>query len=267
MPPDSATFPVLDVVALVSVGRHPLTARARRADHDARGVELALSLPGARLRILHAGQWDAASEAALRGYLGMGIDSLALIEQPPGSDVGVALGETLEDWAPQLVIAGDRAEEGEGSGMLPYLLAEWLGWPLVQGVAGVEAIEGGVATLRQALPRGQRRRLKVRLPAIVTVDGAAPAARQSAFGPARRGVCDTLPADACPDDLAAAWTIQPARKRPKRLKLVKAASARERFKAAAAKAEGAGGQVLNGVTPEEGADAIYRLLREEGVLR
>ncbi len=63
---------------------------------------------------------------------------------------------------------------------------------LVSGLAAVESVENGVATLLQALPRGQRRRLKVRLPAIVTVDGAAPAPRQSAYGPARRGTFETI---------------------------------------------------------------------------
>ncbi|MGB8713237.1 MAG: electron transfer flavoprotein subunit beta, partial [Onishia taeanensis] len=65
----------------------------------------------------------------------------------------------------------------------------------------------------------------------------------------------------------AEWQFKPARKRPKRLKIVKAASARDRFKAAAAKAEGGGGQVLTDVTAEQGAEAVYKLLKEEGVLR
>lgn len=34
-----------------------------------------------------------------------------------------------------------------------------------------------------------------------------------------------------------------------------------------AKASGGGGQVLKGVTPSEGAEAILKLLVEEGVLR
>lgn len=274
MPPDmqapkrhAPSTSALDVVALVSVGRHPVTGRGRRADLDARGVELALSLPEAQTRLVHAGRFDEDSKTALRGYLGMGFDNLSLLEQPEGSDVSVALGEALEDWGPQLVIAGERAEQGEGSGMLAYLLAERLGWPLVQGLAAIEEVSQGVATVLQALPRGQRRRLKVRLPAIVTVDSAAPAARQSAFGPARRGECQSITVDACKDEALSSWTMQPARKRPKRLKIVKAASARDRFKAAAAKAEGGGGQVLTDVTPEEGAEAIYKLLKDEGVLR
>ncbi|QOR40597.1 electron transfer flavoprotein subunit beta [Billgrantia diversa] len=257
----------LEVAVLVSVGRHPLTGRSRRADQDARGVELAMSLDKAHIRLLHAGTLDEQSESALRGYLGMGLPQLTLVEQPPGADVVPALADMLDEARPQLVIAGERAEEGEGSGLLPYLLSERLGWPLVSGLAAVEKVENGVATLLQALPRGQRRRLQVRLPAIVTVDAAAATARQSAFGPARRGEVEVETAAVVWDEAQSEWSVAPARKRPKRLKLIKATSARERFKAAAAKAEGGSGQVLTDMTPEQGAEAIFKLLKEEGVLR
>ena len=55
----------LNVSVLLSVGAHPKTARSRRADQDAKALELALSLPKARVAAIHAG--DAGDEALRPG--------------------------------------------------------------------------------------------------------------------------------------------------------------------------------------------------------
>lgn len=254
----------LQIVALVSIGAHPSSGRPRRAEQDARAVELGLRLAGERLQVLHAGD---AGEEALRAYLGMGLDQLAVLEQPASADVLPALADYLGDSGAQLVLTGSQAETGEGSGLLPFLLAQRLGWPLVVGLAEVESVENGVAQVLQALPRGQRRRLKVRLPFLASVDNAAPVARQSAFGPARRGLLNAEPVAMVEDGLLLGSPFQAARPRPKRLKVIKAKTGADRMKAATAKAAGGGGQVLKDLSPEAGADAIFKLLLEEGVVR
>lgn len=254
----------LQIVALVSIGAHPSSGRARRAEQDARAVELGLRLAGERLQVLHAGD---AQEEALRAYLGMGLQQLAVLEQPASADVLPALADYLGDCGAQLVLTGSQAETGEGSGLLPFLLAQRLGWPLVVGLAEVESVENGVAQVLQALPRGQRRRLKVRLPFLASVDNAAPVARQSAFGPARRGLLNAEPVEVVEDGLLSGSPFQTARPRPKRLKVIKAKTGADRMKAATAKAAGGGGQVLKDLSPEAGADAIFKLLLEEGVVR
>jgi len=252
------------VISLVSIGAHPSSGRARRAEQDARAVELGLQLAGDNLQVVHAGD---PQEEALRAYLGMGLDHLDVLEQPAGADVLGVLGDYLRDAGAQLVLTGSQAETGEGSGMLPFLLAEKLGWPLIVGLAEVESIDNGTAQVLQALPRGQRRRLKVRLPLLATVDNAAPKPRQSAFGPARRGVLAARNVAIVEDELLAEAELQPARPRPKRLKVIKAKSGADRMKAATAKSAGGSGQVLKGIGAEEGAQAILKLLIEEGVVR
>ncbi len=254
----------LNIITLVSVGAHPTSGRARRAEQDSRAVELGLRLVGERLQLLHAGD---PQEEALRAYLGMGLAEMAVLEQPQHADALPVLSEYLREAGAQLVLTGSQAETGEGSGMLPFLLAERLGWPLVVGLAEVEKVENGMAQVLQALPRGQRRRLRVRLPFLASVDNAAPAPRQSAFGPARRGQLRAEEVAVVEDELLAEAQLQPARPRPKRLKVIKAKTGAERMKAATAKASGGGGQVLKDVSPEEGAEAIFKLLLEEGVLR
>ena len=120
--------------------------------------------------------------------------------------------------------------------MVPYLLAEQLGCPIISGIADIVSVKDGVAEILQALPRGQRRALKVKLPFVATVDMAAPEPRQSAFGPASRAQMESLqPTVQTTDEVWENWTEAPARKRPKRLKVVKAKTAADRFKAATAK--------------------------------
>lgn len=250
-----------NIAVLLSAGRHPVSGRGRRALSDARALDLALGLEGGRPHAIHAGDPD---DPALRDYLGMGLANLAVLKTDADSDVLPALLEHLRDLAPDVILAGDAAEVGEGSGLLPYLLAEGLGLPLVAQIAMMTSGSAGAEVL-QGLPRGQRRRLRVRGPFFAVAGKAAPPPRQVAFGAARRGQVQILEALSLPDREAADWARTPARPRPKRLKIVKGASAAERL--AAATGQGMqGGQVIRGKDPRFAAEAIYNALVEEEVV-
>ena len=263
MPPNIVSG--LRVAVLVSIGRHPSSGRSRRAEQDARALELGLAIAPTALEVVHAGN---PSSDALRDYAGMGVESLRVLEQDAGSDAVAALSEYLNVEFPDLILTGVRAESGEGSGMLPFLLGEKLGLPVVTRIAEITSVGEEYAELLQALPRGQRRAVRVRLPFIASVDMAASAPRQSAYGPAQRaGINSEDRGIHLLDEARAAWSEAPARKLPKRLKVVKAKTAADRFKAATAKSTGDGGRVMSNESAQEKAKAIFDLLLEEGVIQ
>lgn len=256
--------PQLNVAALVSIGQHPKSGRSRRAGQDARAVELGVNLVGSRVRVVHAGD---AAQPVLRQYLGMGLNDLTLLSATGDDDALPALFEYFSAQPVDVLLTGVRAESGEASGMLPYLLAERLGWPIVPRIAGISRIQDGHADVLQALPRGQRRILRVSLPFIATVDNAAPEPRQFAFGPGQRGAINIADVPVVPDAERGQWEEAPARPRPKRLNVVKAKSAADRFKAATAKPQGQGGRVMKDESNHEKAQAILDLLIAEGVVK
>lgn len=252
------------ITALVSVGRHPESGRARRAEQDARAVEMGMTLAQDTLEVLHAGD---PHDDALRNYAGMGIAALRVLAMAEQGDAVAVLSDYLKQDHPDVILTGGRAERGESSGMLPFLLAEALEIPVVVGVAQIVSLNGTTADVLQALPRGQRRLLRITLPFIASVDMAATAPRQSAFGPANRAEIVAQPGLAVLDTAMSEWETAPARKRPKRMKKVKAKTAADRFKAATAKAQGEGGKVLQNKPVGEMAQAVFDLLLEEGVIR
>lgn len=256
--------PNINVVSLVSVGRHPQSGRARRAEQDGQAVELGLKLAGKALTVVHAGN---AQEPVLRQYAGMGLPSLTVLAQESNCDALPVLVSFLKDKPIDVVLTGVRAESGESSGMLPYLLAEQLGWPLVPRVAEILHVKEGEAEVLLALPRGQRRSVIVSVPFIASIDNAAEEARQTAFGPGLRADFNVLAVENVPDEAARQWQINTAKPRPKRLKMVKAKTAADRMKAATAKPMGSGGKIMKDETAAEKAQAIFDLLLEEKVVR
>lgn len=253
----------LTVAVLVPAGSSPVTHRPRRDPQGARALEQALRLKPERLLLIHAGD---PGNPGLRQYLGMGVARIDVIATPSGCDPYPLLLERIRGEAPDLVVCGSVASDTHGSGLMPYVLARDLDWPILPSARAVK-VEAGYAITDQVLPGGKVRTFSARLPAVLTVDAGAPAPRQVAFGPARRG--SVRPVEAQADCLASApaWTIQPARRRARPLPTVDAgASAQERLRAATERVE-KGGVVLTGLDPDAAAARIIDYLTQVGLFR
>ncbi len=251
----------LQIVTLVSVGRHPVTGRPRRCPHDARAVELGLRIPAAQQVLLHAGEPRA---EVLREFLGMGVETLHVVGCGPHDDVVPALRAPLGTLRPSLILTGVRAEGAEDSGMVPYLLAQSLGWPIVAQVVEVVIGRDGKATVVQALPRGRRREIEVALPCVLAVGMGAPAPRASAYARARSGRIVMVGGAPVADARRDGWQESPARARGKRLRMPKGGSAAARQQAATV-VVASGEAMLQPESPQEAARAILEYLQRAGV--
>ncbi|WP_162488258.1 electron transfer flavoprotein subunit beta [Azospirillum lipoferum] len=263
-----ADFSTMGVAVLLSIGRHPVSGRARRAATDAQALEMALALRPRRLTAIHAG--PAADGEALRAYLGMGLERLTVLVLPEGSDPVEPLIAHLRRLDPSLILTGRQAEDGEGSGMLPYLIARGLDAAVVPdvvriGPADAQASMPGAADLVQALPRGQRRALTATGRLVATIHPSAPPARASAYGPARRGIIEPMAVQATADLFLSDCEHRPWRPKPKLMRVKRGGSALDRLKAATESKSGKG-QLLVNPTAEAGALAIYDSLVEQGML-
>jgi electron transfer flavoprotein beta subunit len=252
----------MKIAVLLSAGRHPVSGKPAPVTTELQAIRLAASL-GAEVTGLHAGP-DA---APLIDTLGYGLPRLVHYPIAAGDDPMASLASALRAGAYDLVLAGRAGQGGEDSGLLPYALARALNLPIVADATALgDGPQPGTLNLEQALPRGARRRLVIRLPALVTVHPAAPAPAPFAYASMRRGSVEVLPGIAAPR-VDNALEERAYRPRPKLIaKAAAGASAAERLKAATQSASG-GGRLLVDPTPEDAAREILAHLREIGVLR
>jgi len=249
-----------EIALLLSIGRHPASGRPRAADGDGRALRLALSL-GMPVQACHAGPFD---EGSLRLYLGQGLTSLTLLEIAADADPMPALIRHLRALRPDLILAGRRAEDGESSGMVPYLVANALGAAIVPGILSL-TIEGAGAAVVQALPHGRRRALHAAFPLVATVDRRALPAPQAAFGRGRRGVITRVPSQAPLDQARSEHTEHEARPRARGLARASGLELADRLAALTA-GRAADGKVLVNVSPVGAAAAILQYLADNQLI-
>lgn len=161
----------LSVAVLVSSGRHPVSGRARASPGDVAALDIARRL-GGNLDVFHCGSGD---DPALQDYLAYGAARIAIVGGR--GDPIEALADRLDPF--DVVVTGSRAERGECSGLLPYMLANRLHRSIVGNVLDAK-VESGEAIVRQFLPKGKRRRIAVGLPTVLAVHPLAPVATRYA---------------------------------------------------------------------------------------
>ncbi|WP_199543740.1 adenine nucleotide alpha hydrolase family protein [Paraburkholderia kururiensis] len=183
------------IAVLVSVGRHPVSGVARYSRNDAAALEIGRTLAGrwgAQLDVLHAGD---ARNPVLEAYLALGAERVEVLacgntdEDDEGAAVA-ALAARVQGY--DLVLTGTCAEGAFDSGLLPYQLADRLGYPLVNAAVEVAPEPGAAGApaavrVRQFLPKGLRRAVAVTLPAVVAVHPLAAVAPRYAYARLRAG--------------------------------------------------------------------------------
>ena len=249
------------LACLVSVGAHPVSQEARNSRNDGLALGLGLSIANAQnmaLEVLHAGNVDS---PALLDYLALGANNIEVL--PVGDDVNLLDSLVSQLNNTDLILTGTRSEFNEDSGLLPYLLAEKLQIPLVNHALDVELKDGALEIL-QFLPKGKRRRIRVTLPAIVTVHPLASIKTNYVFANKVTGKLTSLAKDSHAPSLPkqqSAWTLHSNSRKPNKLKAREHVSAHARMLSAIS-SESKSGLVVNEGTSVEKAQVILTYLRE-----
>ncbi|MBC7755164.1 MAG: electron transfer flavoprotein subunit beta/FixA family protein [Bdellovibrio sp.] len=247
------------IAVLVSAGKHPVSGQPRHCRNDSLALQMGLNLANDIL-VLHAGESE---NPALQDYLALGAPQINVIPTTDNIVNNLATQLTNTD----LILSGTRAENGDDSGLLPYLLATKLNLALVADVVEIKAYENKIEIL-QFLPKGRRRRVTVCLPALVVVHPSAAVTLNFIHARQNLGSISTLSAsnfDAkhSQSDLKQ-WHTCPARK-PIKLAASRTLTGHERLMAAIS-SKAKGGAVVNEGNNVEKAQVILDYLREHQLI-
>jgi electron transfer flavoprotein beta subunit len=245
-----------DITVLVAARTHPVSGRQTRSRADATAVALALSLPG-RVRLLSAGTLP---DAVAREYLAQGAPHLEVLESEPDSGIAALLAPALSQT--RWILTGTRDDSEAGTGVLPFALGTALGRPVITDVVAVD-VEGDDWIVTQALPKGARRRLRLRVPAVLAISPAAPLKLRHSIADAQAGtiVRKTVAATAIP-------RIGQRVPRSKRRQMIEAQTRQSGHARmlGAIESPSTGGTVLSTGTPQSKAQAVLNYLRTHSIV-
>ncbi len=243
----------MKAVVLLSCGVHPRSGAAMPVPVELHAIALARQL-GCAVVGIHAGQGG----TAIEDCLGHGLSEICVLRISKGDGALAAIAAEIVEQKPDLVLAGRRGQGGADTGMLPYLLANACEMPIAADAMGLE-VEADELAVVQALPRGARRRLVVRLPAVVTVHGSAPAALPFVYRDRLLGrIIEKVGFAVAANKFAHETRVY--RRRPKLIGET-GGSAEERLRAATEQ-KSAGGKLMVNPEPAEAAAAILDFVRK-----
>lgn len=258
------------VIALVSVAHHPLSGKEIYSTNDTRALELAMGIKALNHKVVHVGDKGC---PALSGYLGMGITKIHCIDNRNKDkksisttiDVCNLLAGFLKAEIPDIVVCGSKAQSGESSGLIPYILAKELKIPVISGVLAVKLNEKKVNIL-QFLPMGKRREITAKPPFILAVHQATPLKIKYAWARAKKGNVSQTNANAV--NLASlfdGWKNSPLQKGRKRLTINSDKSGFERMQRSVA-ISSSGGKIIKSESSLDKAKVVYDLLKEKKLI-
>ncbi len=280
--PDPATVEVDPISGTIDTNR--LLTTTNPADEVALELALRQCAEVGSVTALTVGA--PASEAVLRNALAVGAHHAVRVwddipTPPTPTTIAMLLAAALRVAGdlPDMVLCGARSVE-RGSGQVPALLAEYLGWPIVTDVTSLEldtTASSTSARVQQRLERGAREEFAVALPAVLAFEAGLVRLRHAALPGLLAAQRAAIPTRTLHDmsiaraDLRAAAPVVRAISAPRprpRATFIPDSSLppHERIEQIlTAGVTRQAGQLLEGA-PDEMADAIMAFLREKGFL-
>jgi electron transfer flavoprotein beta subunit len=174
---------------------------------------------------------------------------------------------------PDVLLCGSRSAD-QGSGQVPALLAEYLGWPVATDVTHLEMHTGHVR-VQCRLARGAREERELRLPAVIALEPGLVRLRQASMSGMLTAARAAIPVRQLADlaltredvrlPVPLLQAVGPARPRPRAMFMPDSSQpAHERIaQIISAGVTRKAGQMIEG-PPDEMAEAIVAFLREQG---